>query len=89
MCNRSFLTGQGAARLVSARWVNGRFPLFYVMYDSILINGEGGARAVPALFVKDAVIFHHLALEIAQERESHPYVFLEAFVGRVAIDADP
>lgn len=57
-------------------------------YDSIFINGEGGARPVPALFVKDAVIFHHLALEITEQGKSHSYVFLEAFVRRVAVNTD-
>jgi len=84
----SFLIGQRAASLVRTRWVNGRLPLLYLTYDSILINSESGARAVATLFVKDAIVFNHLALKIAQERKGYSYVFLEAFVSGVAVNTD-
>jgi hypothetical protein len=63
--------------------------LFYVPDDPVFIHGERGARAVPALFVKDAVVFNHFPLEITEQGESHPDIFLEAFVGRVAVNTDP
>ncbi len=56
--------------------------------DPLFIYGESGARAVSSLFIKDAVVFHHLTLEIAQQREGDPDVFLEATVSRVAVNAD-
>jgi hypothetical protein len=56
--------------------------------DAVFINGEGGARAVASLFIKDAVVFNYLPLEIAEQGESHADVFLEAFVGRVAVHAN-
>jgi hypothetical protein len=59
-----------------------------VAYDSIFIDGEGGARSVPAGFVKDAVIFNDRALEIAQEGERYSYVFLEPLVSGEAVNAD-
>jgi hypothetical protein len=56
--------------------------------DSVLIDGEGGARAVAALLIEDAVVPDRLALEVAQQREGRADVLLEAAVGGEAVDAD-
>jgi hypothetical protein len=56
--------------------------------DPFLVHGEGGARAVAALLVEDAVVAHGLALEVAQEREGRADVLLEATVGGEAVYAD-
>ena len=77
-----------AARLVSARGVDGILALLDVPDDAVLVYGEGGARAVAALLVEDAVVPDRLALEVAQQREGRPNVLLEAPVGREAVNAD-
>jgi hypothetical protein len=74
--------------LICARRIDGRFTLFYVLYDALFINRECSTRSVPALLVKDAVVFNDFTFEITEQRESHAYVFLEASVSRVAVDAD-
>ena len=48
--------------------------------DSILIHNERGARAEPALFIEDAVVFDHFAFEIAEQGESYADILGEAFV---------
>jgi hypothetical protein len=58
-------------------------------YDPVLIDAERGSCAISTLFIKDPIVFNHFPLEIAEQRECHSYVFLEAFVGRIAVNADP
>jgi hypothetical protein len=55
---------------------------------AFLIDGEGGARAVAALLVEDAVVADGLPLEVAQQREGRADVLLEAAVGGEAVYAD-
>jgi hypothetical protein len=56
--------------------------------DAVFVHGEGGARAVAALLVEDAVVADGLALEVAQQREGRADVLLEAAVGGEAVNAD-
>jgi len=56
--------------------------------DSVLVNGEGGARAVAALLVEDAVVAYGLVLEVRKQREGRADVFLESPVGGEAVNAD-
>ena len=56
--------------------------------DPFFIHGECGARAISTLFIKDAVVLNHTTFEIAEQRKCHADVFLKAFVGREAINAD-
>src|SRR5919206_3948658 len=86
--SRRFLSGQGATRLVGAGRVDGVLALLDVADDAFLVDGEGGARAVAALLVEDAVVAHRLALEVAQQREGRADVLLEAAVGGGAVYAD-
>ena len=77
-----------AARLVSARRVNRRRSLLDMADDPILVDDEGGAAADEPLLVKDAVSLDHLSLDVAEQWERHPDVFLEAVVSGVAINTD-
>ena len=81
-------SGQGAARLVSARRVDGRLALLDVSDDAVLVHGEGGARAVAALLVEDAVVADGLPLEVAQQGEGRADVLLKSPVGGEAVNAD-
>jgi hypothetical protein len=68
--------------LIRARRVNRRASLFDVANDSFFVYDEGGARAVAAFLVEDAVVADGGAFEIAEERERDLDVFGEARVGR-------
>jgi hypothetical protein len=83
---RSF--GQGATRLVCAGRVDGVLALLDVTDDAIFIDGEGGARAVAALLVEDAVVADGLSLKVREQREGGADVLLEAAVGGEAVYAD-
>jgi hypothetical protein len=56
--------------------------------DALFVNNEGRAASNEPLLVEDTVSLHHLALEVAQKRESHPNIFLEPLIGRVAVNTD-
>ena len=56
--------------------------------DSVFIYDERGPRAVSTFFIEDAVSFHHLALEIAEQRKCYSNILSEALVSREAINAD-
>ena len=56
--------------------------------DTVFIYDERGPRAVSTFFIEDAVSFHHLALEIAEQRKCYPNILSEALVSREAINAD-
>jgi len=56
--------------------------------DPVFVNYESRAAADETSFVEDAVSFDHLALDVAEQRESYFDVFLESLVGCVAVNAD-
>jgi hypothetical protein len=56
--------------------------------DPVFVYDESGTAANEPLLVEDAVSLDHLSLDIAEQWECHPYVFLEAVVSRVAVNAD-
>ncbi len=56
--------------------------------DPIFVYHEGGTAADEPLLVKDAVGSNYLSLDVAEQGESHPYVFLESLVSSVAIHTD-
>ena len=70
------------ARFVGARRINCRVAFLDVSDDPLFVYHERRAIAVALLFIKRAVIFHHGAFEVAQEREGEADVLREAFVGR-------
>jgi hypothetical protein len=56
---------QDVAGLGSTVGIQG-FPTFIdVLNDPILIDNEGGAIAEPLFFIKDSVVLHYRAFEIA------------------------
>jgi hypothetical protein len=75
--------------LVSAGRVDGLLALLDVADDAVPVQGEGGARAVAALLVEDAVGADGLPLEVAQEREGGTDVLLEAAVRGEAVNTYP
>jgi hypothetical protein len=56
--------------------------------DAVPVDGEGGARAVAALLVEDAVVADGLALEVREQREGRADVLLKPAVGGEAVYAD-
>jgi hypothetical protein len=77
-----------AARLVRARRVNCRSTLFDVANNPVFVDNEGGAAADESLFVKNAVGFDYLTLDVAEQWKRHTDVFLESLVSGVAVNAD-
>ena len=74
--------------MICAGRINRLGPLLDVADDPVLVDDEGGAAADEPLLVEDTVSPDHLTLDVAQEREGHSDVFLKAFVGCVAVNAD-
>ena len=56
--------------------------------DPVFVYDEGGATTDEPLFVEDAIGSNYLSLDVAEQGESHPNVFLESLVGGVAIHTD-
>src|SRR5205085_5587511 len=79
---------EDVARLISARRVNGRAPLFDMFDDALFINDERGARRIAALFVEQAVVFDDGAMPVAQEGEGYADVLREPSVRGEAVHAD-
>jgi len=75
--------------LIRARRVNRRASLFDAADDALLVEDEGGARAVAAFLAEDAVVANGRAFEIAEQGERDLDVFGEARVGRGAVYANP
>ena len=82
------LFGEHVARLISAGWVNRRPTLFDVADNTIFIYDESGARAKSTVLIKDAIILHCFAFEIAQQRKGDSEILREAFVGGRTVNAD-
>ena len=55
--------------------------------DAFFIDQEGGPIAKALLFIKDAVILHDRAFEIAEERERDSNLLCEFAVGGNTVDA--
>jgi hypothetical protein len=56
--------------------------------NPVFVYDKSSAAADKPLLVKDAVGSDHLSLDVAEQGERHPYIFLEAIVGGVAVNAD-
>jgi hypothetical protein len=56
--------------------------------DAVFVDDESCSAANEPLLVEDAVGFDHLPLDVAEQGKGHAYVFLEAVIGGVAVNAD-
>ena len=60
---------QDVARIRSARGIDRHAAFVDVLNDSVLIDHERGPIAEALLFIENAVVLHHGAFEIAEQRE--------------------
>ena len=58
-----------------------------VLNDAFFIDQEGGPIAKALLFIKDSVILHYGAFEIAEERERDSNLLCKFAVGGNTVDA--
>lgn len=85
---RCFLVRQDVARIGGACRIDRHAALINVLNDSILVDYERGAITIAPLFIEDAIVFHHGAFEIAEQRESDAILLGKLAIGRNAVDAD-
>lgn len=57
-------------------------------YDAVFVYDESRAATDESLFVEDAVSSNHLTLDVGEERESNAYIFLEPFIGSIAVNGN-
>jgi hypothetical protein len=56
--------------------------------DPVFVNDESCAATDKPFLVEDTISLDHLPLDVAQQWECHPYVFLKAVVSGVAINTN-
>jgi hypothetical protein len=82
------LLREGAANLVSARWIYGRITLLDVTNDPFFIDDKSSAGGEALGFVVDAIGLRYCALEVAEERKGYPYLFGKGAIGGEAVNTD-
>jgi len=56
--------------------------------DAFFVDQEGGAISEALLLIKDAVVFHHGAFEIAEDRKCYLNLFCKFAVGGDAVNTE-
>ena len=80
---------QNVASILGASDFDGDVAFVDVSNDSVFVDYESRAIAIAAIFVKDAIVFQHRMLDIAQQREGDADLFGEFGIGKRAVNTDP
>ena len=79
---------QDIARISRARGIDSYVTFVDVLNNAVLIDYEGGAIAIAALFIENSVIPYNCAFEVAQQWKGDPILFGKFAVGRNAVYAE-
>src|SRR5437870_9670798 len=85
---RRLLVRQDVACILGARRIDSFAAFFDMLDDSVLVDHEGGAIAVPALFVEDAVVLHDRSFEITQQGKGQAILFGKLAISGNAVNAN-
>ena len=68
--------------------IDGDISLVNMANDALFIDQEGGAISKALLLVKDAVVFDHSALEVAEDRKRKLELFCKFAIGGNTVNAE-
>ena len=85
---RRLLVRQDVACIFGARRIYSFAAFFDMLDDSVLVDHERCPIAVAALFIEDAVVFHHCAFEITQQGKGQSILFGKLTIGGHAVNAN-
>jgi hypothetical protein len=80
--------GQDVAGIHGAVWIQSLAAFVDALNDPFLVDYEGGAISKLLIFVKDPIVPHDCAFEIAEQWKGDANLLGELFVGGDAVDAE-
>lgn len=79
---------QDVAGIGGTRRIDRHVTFVDVLNDAVLVDHKGRAIAKALRFIKNSVIFHHCAFEVAEQREGKSILLGKFTIGGDTVDAE-